>query len=262
LGHQGDEGPALRWPFGFLVHGATGSEADLSIETYAARIRSIEDRHAREIVTYAQGVRGLLPTDMAARRAALARDGAGSDALAGVAGVVFGPREHALTLAWALDPVRSGLTLLTRLTDALGLSLPVGPLTVSHDSSTVDERVFDVRIDADGWRLGLVLGEAPTHTPAQMRTALDAAFGAGAADHTHLVWLTTGGGTPGAGWTPLTWRTLDQLLEPCDVPTVTEYRRVLAEQVFRRLTPSAVRRNLDSADHRALCSLQEARGSD
>ncbi len=229
---------------------------------YAEEISSIQSRHVETLASYATAVTTLLPADTAHRRAGLAAKARGSDALSGVAGVVFGPREHALTLAWALDPVRSGLGLLDDLAAALGLPAVLGPVEVSHDARTVDARVFDVRVDASQWRLALALGEAPTNPPAQMKSALDDAFGAGASDAAHLVWLTQGGEVPGPGWTPLTWRTLDHLLARYEeVGTVAEYRRVLREQVFRELAPSAVRRNLDTADHRGLCALQEGRSS-
>lgn len=230
----------------------------MTLDTYVERVRSITEGHSARIRAYAREAQALLPADADARRSALSARNAGADSLAGVAGVVFSPREHALTLAWLLDSERSDLPVLARLVSTLGIDAPDGELTVSHDISSVDARVFDVRIDGDGWQLGLVLGEAPTNPVDHMMAALDHAFGDGAAQGAHLIWLTSGGSTPGTPWHALTWRTLDTVLaEFDDNETVAEYRRVVREQVFRELPPSAVRRNLEGADHATLCAIQK-----
>jgi hypothetical protein len=228
-------------------------EAPRYLLNYAAAVRSTTQRHGAALRTYGERAAELIDADSRVRRHAIAARAAAAHSLAGVAGVTFGPREHALALGWILDPARSGQPVLHDLMRALHLDGSGDPVRVSPTEANVDSRVFDVLIEADDWRVAIAFGQHPRLAPGQLRSL------PGHPDaNTTLVWLTQTGGNPGEGWRALTWRTLDSLLSRYDkVPTIGEYRRVLREQVLQRLIPGEAQRQLQDAEHSELCSLQK-----
>ena len=205
-----------------------------------------EERLSLALSSYAVCALPLVAEDADTRQAQLTAVASGPESLAMIAGLQYQHENHALTLAWLLDPMRSGklATLMwphwlheiprcagptADRAHALAQSWPWWEtLSVAPDQTMVDRRVFDLRVrtglQGQPYHHGLVVQrdaacDEPTVDADRLVDAIAMVHGHAAVDKTLFVWLTPDGRRPPIQaqtrdkWHAVSWHQIVRMLK-------------------------------------------------